>query len=66
MLYTVYLMLIATAFTVMPYSMLIYASKIKYLATMSYMAFFLVLLALLSAKFSLVQISYSGLSVMIL
>lgn len=47
MLYTVYLMVIMTAFTALPYSMLIYASKIKYLATMSYMAFFLVLVLVL-------------------
>jgi len=65
-LYTVYLIVSLSAFTTIPYCMLIYAPKHKYLATMSYMVIFWFLLTLISSKFSLAQISYSGVYVMII
>src|SRR5690606_20695863 len=45
MLYTVFSM-----FIVMPYSMLIYTSEIKYLATIGYMSFFWFWLAVLNCQ----------------
>ena len=66
MLYTVFSMLIATAFTVMPYSMLILCTHNKISGNDELYGIFWFLLALLSAKLSLAHIRYSGLSIMIL
>ena len=64
--YTVYPMLIVTAFTALPYSMLILCTHNKISGNDELYGIFWFLLALLSAKLSLAHISYSGLSIMII